>query len=120
MLQYVRKWQHLRWLADAVAAWMFLLKIRDNDRGGHGDKFKAKMKEINEATCPDAQVQYVMIAIKAVIWGCLKLHSCCSSWLVYHAICCCCLFHWQTRYYWAGNLRSQAAPGKLCTAFSSG
>ena len=35
---------------------MFLLKIRDNDRGGHGDKFKAKMKEINEATCPDLQV----------------------------------------------------------------
>ncbi|KAK9855132.1 hypothetical protein WJX84_000117 [Apatococcus fuscideae] len=38
-----------------IHAWMFLLKIRDNDRGGHGDKFKAKMKEINEATCPDVQ-----------------------------------------------------------------
>ena len=42
---------------DANAAWMFLLKIRDNDRGGHGTKFKAKMTEINQATCPDMQVR---------------------------------------------------------------
>ncbi|KAK9817617.1 hypothetical protein WJX74_004869 [Apatococcus lobatus] len=42
-------------LHEMIHAWMFLLKIRDNDRGGHGDKFKAKMKEINEATCPDVQ-----------------------------------------------------------------
>ncbi|KAK9867164.1 hypothetical protein WJX84_007941 [Apatococcus fuscideae] len=42
-------------LHEMIHAWMFLLKIRDNERGGHGTKFQAKMAEINQATCTDLQ-----------------------------------------------------------------
>lgn len=43
-------------LHEMIHAYLFLMKIRDNDKSGHGDKFKERMTYINSATFPDPQV----------------------------------------------------------------
>lgn len=43
-------------LHEMIHAYHFLLNIRDNDKSGHGDKFKEKMNFINRATSYDPQV----------------------------------------------------------------
>lgn len=59
-------------LHEMIHAYQFLMKIRDNDKSGHGDKFKEKMNYINTASFPDPQVAL------AVLFLSCSLINCCS------------------------------------------